>query len=72
MEKIDICKRLKKVSDRLFSICFISLVAGILIIIWLGFIGFKIMITSLVLMTFFRMFSKAANSTIEEMMKEDN
>lgn len=70
MKEIMKYEKLKKVAERLMVLSFLAFIIGIIIFVWFGFVGIKIMITSFTLMVFFYLFSKSANEIIIKIAKE--
>lgn len=71
MDELKEYKKHKKICDMLRGLCLLIFVAGIVIFIWVGFIGLKIMATSFVLMYFFSLYSKVVNERIIKIMNKE-
>lgn len=72
MDELKEYKRHKKICDMLCGLCLLIFVAGIVIFIWFGIVGLKIMATSFVLMIFFSLYSKVVNERIVQIMKKES
>lgn len=70
MKKLWNMKKQKKVAENLMALSLLAFIIGIIIFIWIGFVGIKIMFTSFTLMVFLYLFSKSVNEIIIKIAKE--
>lgn len=72
MNKINKYKKHMNFSRTIAGLCLPVFVAGVIIFIWFGIAGVKIMSTSLTLMIFFYFYAKGAEERVAEITKEES